>query len=330
MTSSDPGIEQAAAHWAVRASHGELDGEQQAALDLWLARDRRHRGAYLRARAGLKILDRALTAEPPRQSHVNDNDKPGWRDAGLFRRLRGQGGAGGAVLMAGLALCLLLVIPAGLPSIMPVRAPAMPDAAETMKLADGSVVTLRDGGRIQVSMSDQTRRIVLLSGEASFKVAKDQARPFVVQSGSVYAQATGTRYSVRRQGESGGAIAVAEGSVLVWARDEREQAVLLRAGDKLALEPTLAPQRTVAAERPLPPPAIAKISLDDVPIASAVARFNRINSTQIVIADPAIGDLRIVGLFRANDPEGFAEAVAQFADAEVAHEKGRIVIKMKS
>lgn len=329
MTGSEPGIELEAARWAIRSSHGGLDMEQQAALDLWLARDRRHRGAYLRARAGLKVMDRALAAEPARQSHVNDNEKPGWLDVRLFRRGHGRGRAGGAALMAGLSLCLLLAIPAGLSTIMPSRAPAVQPMAETMKLADGSVVTLRNGGRIQVAMSDESRRIILLSGEAVFAVAKDRARPFVVQSGSVYAQATGTRYSVRRQGEMGGAIAVEEGSVLVWARDEREQAVLLHAGDRLALEPTPA-QPQAATEQPLPPPAIAKISLDDVPITDAVERFNRINSTQIVIANPEIGDLRIVGLFRANDPEGFAQAVALFADAAVAHEEGRIVIKMKS
>jgi transmembrane sensor len=121
---------------------------------------------------------------------------------------------------------------------------------------------------------------------------------------------------------------VAEGSVLVWARDEREQAVLLHAGDKLTLKPTPA-SRPSSSPRPLPPPAIAKISLDNVPIAWAVERFNRVNSTRIVVADDEIGAVRIVGLFKANDPQHFAEVVAQFTGANVENEDGVIFIKMK-
>lgn len=78
----------------------------------------------------------------------------------------------------------------------------------------------------------------LLRGEATFKVAKDKARPFVVQSGDVYAQATGTVYSVRRVGLTGGTVKVREGSVLVWPHDERDQAVLLHAGGTVTLDPT--------------------------------------------------------------------------------------------
>ena len=321
----DDPVQQQAIRWAVRASQPEMDAEQQAALDAWLAADRRHRGAFLRARAGLKIMDRALTRDEPHDRSVNDNEKDESTGRRLLARWPGRVALGSVCLAAGLSLFLVDVSKMS-PSAKPQPTGIAQRAPEKLKLEDGSIVTLGRNGRIEIAMSDQTRRIRLMSGEASFAVAKDPARPFVVQSGSVYAQATGTRYSVRRQGDTGGAIAVAEGSVLVWARDEREQAVLLHAGDKLALEPTRVSQPS--AQHPLPPPAIAKISLDNVPIAAAVARFNRVNSTQIVIADPEIGAIRIVGLFKANDPERFAQTVADFAGAKVTHANGEIVIKM--
>ena len=65
--------------------------------------------------------------------------------------------------------------------------------------------------------------------------------PFVVQAGDVYAQATGTVYSVNRVDRTGGRVKVTEGSVLVWAQDERDQAVLLRAGGELTLKPAPRP-----------------------------------------------------------------------------------------
>ena len=68
---------------------------------------------------------------------------------------------------------------------------------------------------------------------------------------------------------------------------------------------------------PLPAPAIAQISLENVTIASAVARFNNVNRTKIVIEDAGIGAIRIVGLFSAHDPDQFARAAAIVAGARV-------------
>jgi transmembrane sensor len=197
---------------------------------------------------------------------------------------------------------------------------------ETVKLRDGSVVTLARGARIAFEVADGSRKVTLLGGEATFHVAKDKAHPFVVRSGDVYAQATGTVYSVNRIGNTGGAVHVTEGSVLVWARDERDQAVLLRAGGRLSLDPG---PRAAPPAPALPPPELAQISLNDVPVSTAVARFNRVNHTQIVIADPAIGDAKVIGLFRADDPHQFARAVAALSNGSIIEQDGIIVIKSK-
>ncbi|GFE80081.1 hypothetical protein GCM10011487_20810 [Steroidobacter agaridevorans] len=197
-----------------------------------------------------------------------------------------------------------------------------PTMNQVMNLRDGSVVTLLADARIDVALSDHDRRITLHGGEATFKVAKDTSRPFVVRSGEVYAQATGTEYSVRRHGVAGAAVHVSEGSVLVWARDDREQAVLLHAGGELTLDPGPEANEQTHA---LPAPAVAQISLDDVSIASAVARFNSLNETKIVIDDAEVGEVRIVGLFIAHDPERFAQAAAVVANARVVR-RGRDIV----
>jgi transmembrane sensor len=238
---------------------------------------------------------------------------------------------------AGIALAasLALTVMAGGALLSWQGRPGAP-AGQVMSLSDGSIATLQPGAQISFAQADGARKVTLLRGAATFQVAKDRAHPFVVRSGDVYAQATGTIYSVARIGETGGNVHVREGSVLVWARDERDQAVLLHAGGRLALEPGVeeAP-RPVSATRheekkpPLPPPPLAQISLDNVPISAAVSRFNRVNDMKIVIADPAIGEIRIVGLFRANDPEQFAEAAAAVANGKVVHRDGKIVISMK-
>lgn len=357
MASTGPtdSIDDQAAAWAVEATHGVMTPESRADLQEWLAADRRHRGAYMRARAWLITAEEAVlaaqggdqNAEPPRPASDNDNDgdaKDRSRDPAAdpadrpLRRHAGQWltrmAVGGGAIAASLAVLMAVGVP--LPGFGP--AATADGAIQIVQLRDGSVARLSRDARIQVVLSDGTRNITLLSGEATFDVAKDKARPFVVRSGDVYAQATGTVYSVSRIGRAGSTVKVLEGSVLVWPRDERDQAVRLQAGGTVTLDPGPQPIPTrsqnpaaLATEpmRRLSTPDMAQISLDNVPIAQAAMRFNRVNSTKIIIGDAAIGDVRLIGHYKANDPEHFAQAAAIVSGGYVEHENGNIVIKMK-
>lgn len=304
-----------AATWAARTAYGEMTEESRAELDAWLARDRRHGGAYLRARAAAAIMDDAVIRGRPALASDNDNmaEDTGRTGGRWFRR---------GALAASLVLLAVAAVPIW-QKLRPVPAPHV----EKVALADGSRAELEEGARITVAMSGTDRRITLLEGEATFHVAKDAARPFVVRSGDVYAQATGTVYSVRRLGHSGGVVHVTEGKVLVWAGDEREQAVLLRAGGSLSLDPgNMAP----GTLKPVPAsPAPRQLSFDDVPVATAVERFNRSQNAKHIAVDPGLADVRLVGLFRTDDPEQFARAVAAVSGGHVAHEGNRILIKAK-
>ncbi|WP_297510629.1 FecR family protein [uncultured Caulobacter sp.] len=328
MVNSNPSeaINEEAARWAARALLGDWSPETTSAFEAWMAKDRRHGGAYVRARAALYALEDAAapvssSTEPggiapdrrPRKTVVQRPNGRGWKLGGAL--------AASVAAAAGLG-ALALHRPS--PSPRPLAT-----APQTLALADGSTAMLQPGAKLDFTVRDGVRKVVLLRGGAVFHVAKDRAHPFVVQSGDVYAQATGTIYAVRRVGETGGAVRVDEGSVLVWGGDDREQAVLLRAGGALTLNPSPkpAPAPARASARPkAPPPEVAQIALNDVTIAAAAERFNRVNRTRIVVA-PAVGRVRIVGLFRANDPERFAQAAAAVAGAEVQVSGDRIDIK---
>lgn len=343
MASTGPtnSINDQAAEWAVEAVFGEMSPTSHAQLEAWLAADTRHRGAFVRARAWLRATEEVVIeahsapAAPksalstPFSDNVIRPDKIAFRPLRRgFSRWSGRALAGGAALAASVAA----MVAVGVPVLGPFSRSGVVASQEVVTLKDGSIATLSQDAKIEISLSADYRRITLLSGEATFKVAHDKARPFVVQSGDIYAQATGTVYSVSRVGFTGGSVKVKEGSVLVWPRDERDQAVLLHAGGTVALDPGPSlPKPTSAASGPsgLPPPELAQISLDNEPVKSAVARFNRVNSTKIVIADSSIGETRIIGLYRANDPEEFARAVSMITDSQVEHSDREIVIRMK-
>lgn len=310
-------VDEAAARWAVRSAYGENTPEARAELEAWLAADRRHRGAYLRAQAGLHAMENLVVQGPP--VHGADADTAP-RSSNIDRTPAARWAIRMASGCAAIAASIVVMIALDMNVLH-----SQSTSNHVMNLHDGSVVTLLADARIEVALSERDRRVTLLDGEATFKVAKDTARPFVVRSGEVYAQATGTEYSVRRLGVAGAAVHVVEGSVLVWARDDREQAVLLRAGAGLTLDP--GPDAGHSQSQTSPSPSVAQISLDGVSIAAAAARFNSLNETKILIDDPDIAEIVIIGLFSAHDPEQFAQAAAAVADARVVRRGRNLVLQ---
>lgn len=283
----------------------------RADMEAWLRADRRHRGALLRAQAALHSIETAVVQGPSVLASHNDPDY-GQAGTPLLRRRRLA--IGGAI-----AACLLAVILVG-PSRF---GPATPDPAaipEALNLADGSIVTLGEGAKVSVQMTDHARTVTLQSSQADFNVASDAERPFVVRSGEVFAQAVGTIYSVARVGARGALVSVSEGTVLVWADGQADRRIVLNAGDQITLDP----------DTPMP---LARnpgqISLDNESILAAAKRFNRVNRTRIVVEDHAIGDVRIVGLFKASDPEQFAQAAAIVAGAQVILDDDQIILRAR-
>ena len=52
----------------------------------------------------------------------------------------------------------------------------------SLRLSDGSTVTLNSRSRARIEFTDTTRAVDLLEGEALFRVAKDALRPFIVRA----------------------------------------------------------------------------------------------------------------------------------------------------
>jgi transmembrane sensor len=83
----------------------------------------------------------------------------------------------------------------------------------------------------------------------------------------------------------------------------------------------------IAVER-IAPPVIERhlawqsgmIAFDGETLSEAVEEINRHSHRQIVIDDPALGARPVVGIFRASDIDGFAQAAAAALGA-TAHEE---------
>jgi transmembrane sensor len=203
-------------------------------------------------------------------------------------------------------------------------------------LDDGSVVNLNTNSLMRVQLTPELRHIVLERGEALFKVAHDKNRPFDVDAGDTTVRAVGTEFSVRvrEPAEATGGrkdieVLVKEGRVAIDPPKKNAKPIERAA----ALPPSMSTLSageavTITATRvttELPQMQVQKVAEADVDrklswtegrlwferqtLKDVVTEFNRYNRRQMVIADPAIENLRIGGGFEATDPESFIAAL---------------------
>lgn len=296
-------IERSAAEWALRHP---LDSAGRSDLDAWLAQDRRHAGALLRAQAALSLIDRT-------QARDASGGAVSTVSIGIDRRhptrrwlIAGLGGAMAATFAGAV----------GWPMLMGERVATERGEIRRLPLADGSVATIDTSSELRVVLARDSRRIALDQGQAWFQVAKDRTRPFIVDAGLAEVRAVGTAFSVHRTA-AGVQVAVTEGTVAAWPKGANGAMTILEAGQFATFVPgadaPVTGSAPAAIERSLAWRA-GEIALENETLESAVAQFNRYNRQQLVIEDPMLRRERLVGLFRIDKPAAFAEALAASID----------------
>lgn len=283
-------IEQAATAWVVKLDRARTP-EMEAALEVWLAGDARRRGAFLQAEAAWAMLE-------PAHAVADLQEPPKRRGMGRRAFFLG-GGLGLAAAAAGVAV---LAWPGE-------QYETAIGEIRRVPLNDGSIVAINTQSRVEIEMAEASRTIALHRGEAWFQVAHDETRPFVVEAGGVRVRAVGTAFAVRRR-EGGADVIVTEGVVEVWSEAAGAR-TRLSAGERAFVADVAAVQQisNVPSEGDrLLAWRSGKIDLAGETLATAVAEFNRYNARHIEIA-PSLAEERFYGVFRTDDPEGFARAV---------------------
>jgi transmembrane sensor len=178
-----------------------------------------------------------------------------------------------------------------------------------VSLSDGSSITVNTDSAIHVALSKSQRRVDLLNGEAYFRVAKDGARPFVVDASGLTVTAIGTRFSVRTLAE-GATVALLDGHVRVERRlDGQLQSVLLDPGSVLRATSTSFTVTHADAKR-VASWTTGRLSFDQTPLKIAVDELNRYSATKILLADPSLGSTPVTGLFATDRPEELVTMLA--------------------
>ncbi len=334
--SPDPVIEAAAA-WAVKHDRG-LTASEQDEFSAWLAAAPAHRAAFAEARWGWEELDRVVGL----QTSVHAVPDP---DLLAPRRRRVLRFALPAALAAAAAVALGFILwsPAEAPAVAASPVPVLA-LIEQRELSDGTVIELNRGAVVTEHFTAEQRLVRLVRGEAHFKVAKDAARPFVVEAAGVAVRAVGTAFNVRL-GDASVEVLVTEGKVqvddavrgrsLLGAQVDGQPPVLV-AGQSATVDlaPTAVPQVTTVSEVEMAQRLAWQprlLDFADAPMTEIVAEFNRRNPVRLVLDDAALEQMRLSGAFRSDNVDGFVRLMeSDFGLRAESRENGDIVLRRVS
>jgi transmembrane sensor len=210
-----------------------------------------------------------------------------------------------------------------------------------VRLMDGSAIHLNTDTRLRVSFANGLRSVEMERGEALFDVAKDETRPFVVNTSLASAHALGTSFDVRQEPDRT-TVSVLEGRVRVSGKEDStaansaveltagEDAKVTRAAQPLAID---VQKRGMREARARVAWTQGRLEFLGETLQEAVNEMNRYNDIRIRIHDPDLARKQISGTFDIGDPKGFAAALAQPLDATVSETvqvgSGRIVIEIQ-
>ena len=174
-------------------------------------------------------------------------------------------------------------------------------------LPDGSTLQLDALSRTSVTLTPHARTVMLQEGSAFFAVAKDEARPFVVEAGAVRVTVLGTRFGVERLPGSGEVLVQVEsGRVQVQpATDQASQ--VLTAGEALRVWPSGLARRE-QANGAVAPWRNGELVFANTPLAQALERLQRYSPAPLGATGPA-AHLPISGRVRIAQAQAWMRAL---------------------
>lgn len=192
--SSEKEIRDQAADFLARVHSEDASESDWLALEAWLATSAAHREAYDRAEGLWADLDddrREIAAG------LADDASPA-NVVGLPSRPTRRRAYGWIAAAAAAAVAIFLI--GSLTLLSPATQTYATRAGETraITLDDGTRITLNGASTLTVKLGHAERRVVMAQAEATFDVAHDPNRPFLIEAGSTEIRVVGTEFNVGR------------------------------------------------------------------------------------------------------------------------------------
>jgi transmembrane sensor len=323
--------ERVAAEWFGLKRSGAMSADDVRAFEVWLAREPENRAAYD------NLEHYWLVAQAVR----NDPQVLAMRDAAARAHPSSRRPA---LIWGGIAAALAVAVIGGLsvqrslpappePATLSARNETPAPGRQTFRTAvgqttsvllpDGSAVNLDTDTVLRTMLTGTERRLVLERGRAFFRVAKDKHRPFVVVAAGRTITATGTAFDVRADPKRFQVILV-EGRVRVEEPRGKGMGLFPQVTEMTpGLQLVADADRSTVARADVPKTTSwlnGRLTFDNEPLSDVVAEINRYSDRKIVLNGAALGRTPILGVFKADDVDGFVRALQEYRLAKVSSE----------
>jgi transmembrane sensor len=325
----DSAADERAALWAARLDGDNLDPAQRAELDAWLAQHSSHRALLSRYCQFSADLEEQVPALVSAGAITMPKTGRAARNRWAFPRLM-------SVALAAAAAVAVTVM---------VWTPAQPFENVSTSVAQRTSHTFSDGTRVELNAQTNLRfentkterRMRLAGGEALFIVAKDPARPFIVETPTGSVRVTGTTFNVRTDPSvTAFEVTVLEGSVLVRPSNingtNPTGPLPLGAGDQFLARGSDAAMQVLSAADLDDTLAWrqGKIVFRNTPLEDVLARFARYHGRSFT-ARGAVAKEPIGGRYSIEDFSGFLGALESMLNVEVKYDlNGAVTVAPRS
>lgn len=311
-------LRERAGEWLERQDRNDWNDADQIELDAWLAQSSANLVAYWRVEGAWDRAKRLRAVHTPQSA----------TQRGVLLKWRWR-------IFGGVAATLVLTAVIGLTTMI-VDGRSHEQTIST-QVGARKIISLRDGSRIELN-TDTVLRIDVTAdhrlasidkGEAYFQIAHDAKHPFVVAAGEHRITVLGTKFVVK-QNPKRLEVALLDGRIWLdeGAGQHSARGLLLSPGDKVVATADMMKKVTESA-RDLQNDLgwrRGMLIFTNSTLANVVAEFNRYNVKKLVVADPRIADLKIIGAFPANDVGMFVRASHQLFNLRASTEGDRIIL----
>jgi transmembrane sensor len=295
--------------WLVRVQSDQATADDWAALTVWLEVSEDHLAAFEEVeRLGAELTDRASEIAPVLRPAVS-------RVVSLRRRaaLPAWSAAAAAAVIAIVVGPMAWRGYQGTPTVYQTR----PGETREIALADGTRIRLDAASTLTVRLGWRARRVEMAQAQATFDVAKDPGRPFLISVGDQQVRVVGTEFNIRHYDKTV-RVTVRRGIVEVRQPAQGPAPVArLVAGQSLShVEGAPRSVRTTTDPNPAFAWTQGRMVCDNETLGDMVAYLNRRYPVPIKVS-PTLAGKRFSGVLELGDEDLVVKRLASYFSASV-------------
>ncbi len=196
-----------------------------------------------------------------------------------------------------------------------------------LELPDGSIVILAQGGALEYTKAFVGKeRLVHLSGEAFFDVAKDKSKPFIITTSYTKTRVVGTSFRIK-EGDLNTLIVVKTGIVDFMEVNKPTNKVRLVKGETAKF---IEKQKVVLKESLENDKSLSKIShlkYQNEKLVNICNDLNEVFNTNVRLDSKPLGQLSLTAKFENQNLDSILETIAYTLDLEIEKFKDYILLK---